>query len=43
MIFILRPRHTAPGAENTAVKALTDSETRAGWLRSEIAQLESTL
>jgi hypothetical protein len=34
-------RRAAPCAENSAVKASTDSETRADRLRSEIAQLEA--
>jgi hypothetical protein len=34
-------RSAITGAKNTAVKALTDSEIRAGRLRAEIAQLEA--
>jgi hypothetical protein len=32
---------TAPDAENTAVKILTESESQADWLRSEIVRREA--
>jgi hypothetical protein len=37
----LQVHRPAFGAENTVVKVVTDSETRADRLRSEIAQLEA--